>query len=227
MQRNYSKELGGILIFLVTGLGIGYSSWAIVCDANAESSNYVNVDIDNIEYVKGSALALNKSKGENDSGIDSLKYCNKSGSSNAIGLIYNDEIGNKGNIKLYFSLNVNTFKNTISWTKLAFTFALSYSTTNSNFSLINDNISASLDYFCGNTSYYNNIKMSNVSCSGSVKDNTATFVTGTNLDLDTSKRYLNFELETIFTVSDASKVISNECKQSNLFNLHVLISEGA
>jgi len=41
------------------------------------------------------------------------------------------------------------------------------------------------------------------------------------------RQYLLFELEYVFTVSDVSKVIDNECSVTdNLFNLNIKINNG-
>jgi len=221
---------GGILFLLgiVALIGLGFSSFLIVSDSYTYSEYDINAKVGDITTSSGSSLLLDESKGDSE-GLDSLKYVSTDLTS---GLVYEETIGNKGSIKYYFYLKKDSFKSVYStFNYISLELSLSYSSSISdvsNFTLLNSSTSGNLNYINNNiVNSYSSSSLSSSILTSSYSSNIVTSISSNIPIEENGKNIIHFELEYVFTVSDASKVIENECKYtSNLFNLKIKINEG-
>jgi len=220
---------GGLLLSLsiIALIGLGFSSRKIVSDLYTYSSVKVNANVADIVTNSGTSLKLNTNKGDSNNGIETLKY---SSTSLVTGLVYEDTIGNQGNIKYYFYLDISNFKKSLNYSSIFLDLTLSYSSSvsdTSSFTILNSDTTSNLKYAEGNKPNYsdNSYDFSSSSLSTSYSSNTIKS-SSSNMSLG-DRQYLLFELEYVFTVSDVSKVIDNECSVTdNLFNLNIKINSG-
>lgn len=195
-------------------VGVGLASWIMSDDIFTATGPAVNVG----NFVDiGGYFALDTNQGDNHNGVSGLQYC-------STGLVYEDEIGNKGNLKYYFYLNIASFRQKLSWTSAVFSLTLKYQSYQASYTIINSNTTAELKYLANNTVAYapSTVTTGTLATSLSGHDLVSTIT----LPIDSTYGYLHFELNYVFTAADVTTVLNNECATSGaLFNLGLALQE--
>jgi hypothetical protein len=117
----YSKSVQlGVLSFLAVFFifSVGFSSWAL-------GKSFQNINVFNAQTFsvidKGNYIYSDNSKGDNNSGVESLKY-------DSYGLIDDGTVGYVGHLKYYLIFNSSVFRESfsIASSNVTFSFALGY-----------------------------------------------------------------------------------------------------
>jgi hypothetical protein len=217
-NKKLSKTAIGIAmcafsVALVSGVGLG--SWVLSGGVFNVAGPAVNVgDLINVD----GSFFLDSNQGDNGSGVSNLQYC-------STGLVYDEEIGSKGNLKYYFYLDVATFHQKVSWTSVSFSFTLLYKTYQAAYTIINSSTTAELKYLANSAKTYTS--SSAIAGTMTTSLNGHDMISSITLPVDSASSYLHFELNYIFTASDVTTVLNNECKAAGpLFNLSLSVAEG-
>lgn len=202
----------------------GYSGW-IVSGSGDVGVTGLDVDAASVEEKLIKLFSVGTSSG------DALLYhYSSSGSSSANGLINDGAIGNVGNETFRLIFDMATFRANFSWSAIDFTITLAYASGVTSLSLINSNISASLQ--TSTTTYTSTTSSSTTSAKDatftkvSADSSSAVYSTSYANPSNTTFNYLNFIMTYTFTVSDgASEAAALSSLSSSAFCVKASVSE--
>lgn len=222
-RKNIFKKCGGVLLSLcnISLIGVGFSSWVV---NNYDSSASATIEVNVAEVVNlGEYFSLNTNYGDDNSGVTNIKYIAASGLVDLDG-----EIGKSCNLVYYLKFRSNAYAkaaNISNGASLGFVFKLGYKEYKSGYSLITDGfLSCTISTYSSNSETYNKDDLVDQKKPGTSVSNHVSTANYTISSLNTSNTYLLFEINYSFTVSDYSKIISNEGSAgTTVFNLNASI----